>query len=113
MDGVLTDFSGDFMKLAKQLGEVDISERDDPRAIAGTSGGRDGALERLVRGSDLTRERVERFVAASTDKVVAPQGRDDDVVAAQSPRCRNRVGEVGVPQDGCPSRPLHSCEQAL
>ena len=29
MDGVLTDFSGDFMKLAKQLGEADISERDD------------------------------------------------------------------------------------
>jgi len=29
MDGVLTDFSGDFMKLAKQLGEIDISERDD------------------------------------------------------------------------------------
>ena len=29
MDGVLTDFSGDFMKLAKHLGEADISERDD------------------------------------------------------------------------------------
>jgi len=29
MDGVLTDFSGDFMKLAKQIGEDDISERDD------------------------------------------------------------------------------------
>ena len=29
MDGVLTDFSGDFMKLVKQLGEDDISERDD------------------------------------------------------------------------------------
>ena len=29
MDGVLTDFSGDFMKLAKQIGEIDISERDD------------------------------------------------------------------------------------
>ena len=29
MDGVLTDFSGDFMKLAKQIGEIEISERDD------------------------------------------------------------------------------------
>lgn len=29
MDGVLTDFSGDFIKLASQLGEIDISERDD------------------------------------------------------------------------------------
>jgi len=29
MDGVLTDFSGDFIKLAKQVGETDISERDD------------------------------------------------------------------------------------
>jgi hypothetical protein len=29
MDGVLTDFSGDFIKLANQLGEIDISERDD------------------------------------------------------------------------------------
>lgn len=29
MDGVLTDFSGDFMKLVRQLGEDDLSERDD------------------------------------------------------------------------------------
>jgi len=29
MDGVLTDFSGDFIKLAKTLGETDIAERDD------------------------------------------------------------------------------------
>lgn len=29
MDGVLTDFSGDFVKLAKQLGEGDVSERTD------------------------------------------------------------------------------------
>ena len=29
MDGVLTDFSGDFIKLAKQIGDTDISERDD------------------------------------------------------------------------------------
>ena len=29
MDGVLTDFSGDFIRLAKQLGESEISERDD------------------------------------------------------------------------------------
>jgi len=29
MDGVLTDFSGDFIKLAMQIGEVELSERDD------------------------------------------------------------------------------------
>ena len=29
MDGVLTDFSGDFIRLAKVLGEDDIFERDD------------------------------------------------------------------------------------
>lgn len=29
MDGVLTDFSGDFMKLAKQLGEDAVEERTD------------------------------------------------------------------------------------
>jgi 5'(3')-deoxyribonucleotidase len=29
MDGVLTDFSGDFIKLTKQLGEADVDERTD------------------------------------------------------------------------------------
>lgn len=29
MDGVLTDFSGDFMKLAHQIGEVELDERTD------------------------------------------------------------------------------------
>ena len=29
MDGVLTDFSGDFMKLAHQIGEVELEERTD------------------------------------------------------------------------------------
>ena len=29
MDGVLTDFSGDFIKLSKQQNKVDVSERDD------------------------------------------------------------------------------------
>lgn len=29
MDGVLTDFSGDFMKLANQIGEADLDERTD------------------------------------------------------------------------------------
>lgn len=29
MDGVLTDFSGDFIKLANKIGEISLSERDD------------------------------------------------------------------------------------
>jgi|TARA_B110000495_G_scaffold98047_1_gene84867 hypothetical protein len=53
MDGVLTDFSGDFIKLTKQLGEIDISERDDvPNNAA--------ARYEKVHGSDAFWEVVEQ-----------------------------------------------------